>query len=318
MWRLGLGLLLSLGPGCGLLIDFAGEGEAPPDGAPLDAPNDAGVSADGGVADAGRGEAGADAAMTFDPCDPAVLAEGVIAAYEFENNHGDSAGLGAPEADRAPNAEAMTWFPGPCGTALGFDGVNYAVIPHWERWHEVKSVDFLLYAPTAPPGQTPRGVLSRDGNTNGSGGHITVGRSSTDRITVRLQSDSETLDEDKRCSRRLDLGDWVHVGINVGDGALVSGPELELWVNGEPFDERGVDRTLENLANLGCSDHTPLGLPSVTPNLCCTTAPWVLGAANMESPEGTLDRLEAPLPDGGAMDRLRFSTVRRDFSRVAR
>lgn len=310
-------VLLWLGSGCGLLLDLDAEGEAPAD-AEADATSgrvDASATdargTDAGAADAGLADTGTDAGMSLDPCDPGWLGEGVIAAYDFDYNFRESIGAGAPDAYPAPEPDAMPWWPAPCGaTALGFDGRSYAIIPHWDRWQEVRSVDFWLIAPTMTTAGRPRGILSRDANTHGDGGHLTVARSNSNRITVRVQPDRSRPEEEKRCSPPYDLTRWVHVGVNVGS------PSLELWIDGVLVDEVGVDEVSENLATLGCSDDVEIH-PTEPIDLCCTSAPWVLGGSNVESTEGTVDLLRDLLPDG-AMDRLRFSTERRDFSAAAR
>lgn len=308
-------LILPLFSGCGLVLDIGDTpdgADASNDSGPADASvapdaspaSDASPAVDGSLADAGPPPA---------PCAPGWLDEGVFSAYGFDGDLADRLDATMHGEARPAGVEAVfRTEPGPtpgCDQALTLGGGRFVVIAHRPEWDEVRSIDFWLLSPNAPFNRG--GVISRDASGEARPGHMTLARTRDEQLMLRVQVPPIEGDNDeKHCSEpTVDLSQWVHVGINLGDPAE---PEssVELWVDGVRMDAPLVADLMTSA--FGCDNGAgdPVGIAG-------NENPWVVGASSHPSDEGFAEPIEYPHPEG-AIDELRFSRVRRDFRLAAR
>jgi hypothetical protein len=145
------------------------------------------------------------------------------------------------------------------------------------------SLDFWVRVDEAGSGL--RGILSRD-STGLDDGHLAVLLTSSNELRVRLQLESR---QAFRCMPIPGVGVWFHVGINFGP------PDLEVFVDGRDV----------RLAGGPCANSMETGIAG-------NTNRWVFGADNTQTGAGgeqVDDHFE------GALDEIRLSRVRRDFTR---
>jgi hypothetical protein len=126
--------------------------------------------------------------------------------------------------------------------------------------------------------------------------HLSVWLTPDRTVTVRLQGATQLA---TMCSEdALALGQWVHVGFNFGAAGS------ELWVDHKLATRTG-DPRIETVVP-ECGGTTPDGIAG-------NEQPWVLGFDTSRSGD-VLDGLLQHF-DGGALDALQISPVRRDFSK---
>ena len=253
------------------------------------------------LADAGEPDAAPDAA----PPDAAADAgddlcpdadEDTIALYRFDpaGNLTDSAGdhdgeLVGP-ALQTPDGQAG------CGQVVAFAAGGSSFIevdPSDDFDLAIGSIDLFV---RAGPLGTERGIFSRDAIGVGTG-HLTALIDEDGRFVVRLQAIGN---EDVICSDALAVpGQWHHLAINFG------APRAELYLDGV-LGTTDDAVTILDTGNFTCNTDHPEGI--ATEGL-----PWVFGAENTASDTGDTDDA-AGFFDGGAIDHVRVSSVRRDFS----
>jgi hypothetical protein len=191
--------------------------------------------------------------------------------------------------------------PAGCGNALAFtktSPVSYLRVDAHEDWKlEVGSLDLWVRFDGPPPSsQDVAGIISRDASGIGDG-HLTMYRRCDGVIAVRYQYGG--LDY-YRCSEdNIPQDEWHHVGVNFGGEK-----DLELFVNGQL-----ADRT-DQLG--GCIGSSPTCGATISAGIADTDNAWVIGAANWQSADGTLDNVVHPFR--GSVDEVRLSSIRRDFS----
>ena len=191
--------------------------------------------------------------------------------------------------------------PNGCGNALAFTKTNppsYLKVEAHEDWKlSAGSLDFWVrFTGPAPDNQNVEGIISRDAS-GAAGGHLTVYRRCHGTITVRFQVGDTSY---YRCSAdNIPQDQWHHVGVNFG------APQgLELYVDGV----RAV-RTDQLDTCVG----TPVTCgEAISAGIDGNNNAWVIGAANWQSSEETVDTVAHPLQ--GEVDEVRLSRIRRDFS----
>ncbi len=272
-------------------------------GAPQAGSSAVGANAGGGDVNAGgmnggsTGEAGN--GMTPSPCALPVGETAALARYDFEDANGattlrDAHGL----QDARLEGGSFTSVAGPdgCGRAISFEAAGvFAVVPNLPAWDLAEgSVDFWFRVPDVV--DKAYGVLGRDHVGTDLPGHLSVWLTADRTVTVRLQGATQLA---TLCSEQaLALGRWAHVGFNFG----ATGSEL--WVDHQRAARTG-DPRIETVVP-ECGGTTPDGIAG-------NEQPWVLGFDTSRSG----DRLDGLLQhfDGGALDALQISAVRRDFSK---
>ena len=221
-----------------------------------------------------------------------------LAVYSFDDDRGTSIASDARGAHDGILGDAI-FVSGPqgCGAALAFDSAeDVVVIPDSPDFDLVEgSVDvYLRHEGT----EAFRVFLSRDAVDTARAGHFTAALLADHRVAVRIQH----MDLQAHvCSQPLTANQWHHVGINFGS------PGIQIWVDGAPSEATG-----ESSALIRCGEDAPLGLAGARGE---NDNPWYLGASRGFAPEG--ETVPATDPFIGAMDHLRLSTVRRDFSPYA-
>ena len=229
------------------------------------------------------------------PADPDA-----IAVYAFDGDQGSTVATDARDAHEGMLGDDTRFVVGPegCGTAVSFDSVrDVLVIPDSPDFDLVEgSVDFYLRHDGT---EDFRAVVSRDAVDTARPGHFTAALLSDGRLAVRIQSTGDG--EVNVCSSALASNRWHHVGINFG------APGVEIWLNGV--------RSEDDSASPGpfeCGQNGPLGLAGTEGE---NDNPWYVGANRYSAPEGEI--VEATDPLFGAVDQLRISANRRDFSGYA-
>jgi hypothetical protein len=237
------------------------------------------TSADASIVDGAVDDAGVELHCS-------TTAPGVVALYPFDPDV-DSLDLTDVVGDHAGTIGGgmAEWVSGPagCGTAIQFPAPVVGHLPDSPSWDlATGSIDLWIRAPSTPDYNDS--VLSRDAGGTALPGHFLLDINMAGALSVRMQNEGGDF---YYCGETpLSVGRWVHVGMNFGP------PEAELWLDGEIAE--------------GCAGGTDRGIDG-------NDNPWVLGANNANSSEGTSDIITNHL-DGVALDHLRISSVRRDFS----
>lgn len=193
------------------------------------------------------------------------------------------------------------WIDGPlgCGRAIRFPlgGTTHVEIPDSMDWHLGEgSVDFWFLREMTSSGAA--GLLGRDRDEFGNG-HFSVLLSNSDELFVRLRNAAEM--EIASCSERLTRGEWHHVGINFGPQGL------ELWVDGEVTMRTGLGELTDSVERLQLTCGGG-GTIAIRP---ADVLDWVVGASALHA---TAPGEWSDFFDAGAIDELRISAIRRDFS----
>lgn len=227
----------------------------------------------------------------------------VVALYGFDDVGGATLTdeVGAHPGTIAMPSEAR-WILGPegCGPALSTSSTAARIeLPDDPAWDLTEgSVDFHVWHDGR---QSHRAVFSRDASDQERSGHFTVALSNTGVLIVRTQT--TTFNETRCYGPALAPGEWHHVGINFG-GAV------EVWIDGAVSAQRSDHGG--GHANFRCGEGEVswalAGEDGENDN------PWLLLAdRHLVEEEEPADGI---LPfEGGGIDRLRISRVRRDFSR---
>ena len=283
-------------------FDSSGGAGAGPGPGPVDASAggpDAAVLADAGEPDAAPDAAPPDAAADAGD-DLCPDADGdTIALYRFDpaGDLTDSAGA----HDGELNGAALQTPDGQtgCGQAVAFAaaGASFIEVDASDDFDlAIGSID--LFVRSGPLG-TERGIFSRDAIGVGSG-HFTALLDEDGRFVVRLQAVGPGND-DVLCSDAVAVpGQWHHLAINFG------APRAELFLDGAPGTTDQMVAVLGN-PNAECNTEHAQGIET-------DGLPWVFGAENTSSETGDTDDV-AGFFEGGAIDQVRISSVRRDFSR---
>jgi len=271
---------------CGLFLAVAcGRVGYPEGGGPVE--NDAGADAPG---DAARADSGPDGC-------PDGLDADTLALYDMEDLTGgvlrDLTGAhpgsftGAPQAVNGP--------PG-CGSAVRFAGGAWALVPDAPEWDlEEGSVDLWVRPPAPSATGSVLGVLSRDADNTARPGHLSIFYAPDGRVGVRLQTPASHM----RCTEAaVPPGRWVHIGVNLGP------PDMELYVDGVRQESTARFPLTETIV-YECGTPTASGISG-------NDNPWTIGASSGGSVEGEAQPVGGFL-DGGAVDQLRISRVRRAF-----
>lgn len=193
-----------------------------------------------------------------------------------------------------------TWTDGPlgCGRAIGFPlgGTTHVELPDSMDWHLPDgSLDFWFRRDT---GTGTAVLLSRERDEFGNG-HFAVLLSNREEVYVRLQNAAEQ--ESASCSEPLAVGEWHHIGVNFGAGGL------ELWLDGEVTLRTDVGQVTDSVGQLTMQCDGG-GTVSLRP---ADVLEWVVGASGIRA---TASGEWSDFFNGGAIDYLRISSVRRDFS----
>jgi hypothetical protein len=206
-----------------------------------------------------------------------------LALYTFDADHADQDGTvtdatGARDGKIVGSGVSYVDGRPGCGKAVAFSGEGYVEIPSTAALESLKegSIDFWLRI----DGDGQQGVLSRDAQHTNSPGHLSIMITKERRVRARLQSTSDEFIVD---SDKIQDSGWHHVGVCFGS------VKLELHVDGQLRD----------------SETTSVGIAG-------NKNPLVLGGLSWTSPEGAADPVEYPLV--GALDSVRISSARRDFS----
>ncbi len=217
---------------------------------------------------------------------PAELLAGSVAHYHFDDDPSVAAelrdALGAHPGSIVGGNITRIEGPTGCGTAWLFNGDSYVVLPASPDWQQREgSVDFW-YRPTDQMNEGNVGILSRDAGGTGRPGHTQINQNTREQILLRIQSAGSETNIISPMS--YTPGTWIHIGINYGP------PSAEFYIDGTLVDT-GIAEGLDGNEN-----------------------PWVIGAGSYMSNEGQA----TPVTDflvGGAIDELRMSAQRRDFTR---
>jgi len=275
--------------GCGRLgFEPLGRQSGPPDGG---APGDGGPGArDGGPGDpVDAGEAGdagdAGAGPDAGPESCTALDPDTVFLFDFEDLSGAVLRdrTGDHDGTLTPPVEAVPGPPG-CGQAWRAGGLVHGSVPDDPAFQLSQgSLDFWVRVDEASSGR--RGILSRD-STGRDDGHFAVLLDSSEEIRVRLQLEARQV---VRCVPFPGVGVWFHLGINFGP------PDLEVLVDGRDVQLPGGP----------CNNPMDTGIAG-------NTNRWAFGADNIQTGAGgeqVGDHFE------GALDEIRLSRVRRDFTR---
>jgi hypothetical protein len=184
-----------------------------------------------------------------------------------------------------------------CGQGLRFelrDGKpSYAVIPHNPDWDQVRSIELWARFDREIQALTrAEGILSRDARNANQPGHFTLARDCDGRIIFRLQRTGA--DQIVVCSAtRVPADRWVRIVVGFHPAELSVDGDLELDL--EPSCAPTYLSPCEK-------EKRDLGIEG-------NTLPWVLGAANVSSTDGTTDAVI----DGmvGTIDELHFRPLPR-------
>lgn len=283
--------------GCGLVLDLdgpdasdAGDGRdgqlVRPDAGGADAAGDASPA----EADAARTDAGS--AGCVDLSDPDLLAH-----YGFEHTLDEGTGLG-PSGTTSRGDPAFTAGPDGCGAALHFppsELPSYGLVEDHEAWDQVRSVDLWVRIESLPSEGSALGILVRDEMGTAEPGHFALLIEEGGHLVLRVQPEGsmEINPGGYVCSPVVPLGEWIHVGVNAGDGLL------ELFVDGTRVNE-AVELS-SYFYGARCPQDPSFSSPPLTNSL-----DWVLGANSWDT--SVRDHLVA-----GAIDELRFRKRRIDY-----
>ena len=229
-------------------------------------------------------------------CGPMELSAGVIAHYPFETQTIDD-GVGNHDGRLVGTAQALG-NASPCGGWLELGPSLYGVIPDSSEWDLAEGSLDLWVRPDAPPPTGSVGILARDAFGKNEAGHILLGYMSDGRIIVRIQAVDGGGAPDIMCSESaLAVGEWVHIGVNFGL------PDTQLFIDGIRHQGLGG-------GSIGPNDYSCNR--TVGRGIATNRNPWGIGVALHDSADGS----EIPVidPYTGAVDELRISSTRRDFS----
>jgi hypothetical protein len=192
--------------------------------------------------------------------------------------------------------------PSCCNRAFSF-GANgqYIVIGDSPSWDvDVGSIDLWLRLPAELSGHV--GVLSRDLDGRDQPGHLSLFVDNLGRAIVRIQPQRADLDNSSdavSCSAGfLPRETWVHLGVNFGS------PAVELYVEGRLEQWTGTHAITGDWL---CGQPGAYGIAG-------NDLPWAIGRTPFQS-RSALELLEYPAM-GCAIDHLRISSQRRDFSTI--
>jgi hypothetical protein len=246
-----------------------------------------------------------DQSTSAEPC-VATPDSDTLALYTFDSDSGntirDAADSHHGTLVGAPDVRHVAGRPG-CGKALylepGNSKTHHAAVPHSPDWElTTGSVDLWVRfdnsVDPAHPGHY-LGLLTRDATQVGPG-HFALLRLCDGAVTARIQTKTG---EGFACSAPLEEHAWYHLGINFGPAGL------ELHVNGKRSARKDTIQCAKY--NFKCGE-------GITTGIAGNSNPWVLGANSWDSTEGQATPVKGPL--GGALDSVRISKVRRDFSAV--
>jgi len=192
---------------------------------------------------------------------------------------------------------------GGCGTALLFGGSDppaHVEVPDSPEFDlSVGSLDFWLrFDGEITNNDAPmRGIISRDAMFTETDGHLAVMLTGDGTIVARIQTGSPHI---YQCSERIARGTWTHVGIVFGP------PVAGLYVDGRRA-TRTDTITVPLLGDLQCGTNGSAGIAG-------NDNPFVFGAGAWSSAEGSATPLDGYLAPA-AIDHVRLSSVRRDFTR---
>lgn len=254
------------------------------------------------LADAGEPDAGLDASPDAAPDAGSSLCPGAdgdtVALYRFDpagdldDSAGDHDGSLSGAALQSPDAQTG------CGQAVAFtDGGSSFIVVEPSDDFDLATGSIDLFVRSGPLG-TERGIFSRDAIGIGAG-HFTAVIDASGRFVVRMQAIG--VQDDGLCSDQLAVpGQWHHLAINFG------APRAELFLDGV-LGTNDEEVTILGNQNFTCNTDHPEGIDT-------DGLPWVFGAENTASTSGeTADA--ATFFEGGAIDQVRISSVRRDFAR---
>ncbi len=204
---------------------------------------------------------------------------------------------------------------------------------HHDDWHAIKAVDFLVKLPDYTPETVDLGVLSRDAKGRDCAGHLSIlletsvaeSGEETLHLVVRLQEKYSSAsgggwgescaegsnDADNEagvyhlCSEDLTprAGEWVHVGINLGDGDIGSGMFID-GAHAGTLSLRPANDIFQG-GEIYCNlEHSRLSLAG-------NMNSWLIGGSS-HSYDGGPRVPELPFV-GGAIDELRFHSACQDY-----
>jgi hypothetical protein len=221
-----------------------------------------------------------------------------VALYTFNDDIGGVI-VDALGTNSASTVGTVAYVDGPipaCGQAIRFSAATqgYGFIPDDPAWQLTSgSVDFWFRASSFPPELAA--FLSRDGSGTTTPGHLGIFLTPAGRVGLRLQGMNAADTLGGVCSEdgAVVVNEWNHLGTNFGSAGT------ELWLNGTKVDAPGM------LNIVTCQSGTGIGISG-------NTNPWTVGINSGPSADGT--GLPVTQPFDGAMDQLRISAIRRDFS----
>lgn len=230
--------------------------------------------------------------------------DGTVALWDFESGLPSELidVAGGHDGTLTAGAGAVASIDG-CGSALSFAGSEppaHGIVPDDAAFDlAVGSLDFWLHLDgdfgddTAPT----RGILSRDAMDSSRPGHMTVFATGGGSVVFRLQSPAGDV---LLCSDPIPRRTWTHVGIVFGP------PEAELFIDGTRA-TRTDSTWVPLLGSIQCGIDGAGGIDG-------NDNPLVVGAASWLSREGAADAISSHIAPA-AIDHVRLSSVRRDFSR---
>jgi hypothetical protein len=222
-----------------------------------------------------------------------------LSLYRFDDDIGGAVANDETGRHSGTFTGTPTFPSGPCGLGIEFPaGAGATVdVPNDSDWDlSTGSVDLWVRVP--PPITDAAGVMGRDANGVAMPGHFEISLTSENRLYVRIQNAMGT---ELRCSDdAYTPGQWIRVGANWG------APDLELWIDGVEQSFIGQIPWASTIT-INCE-----GLVN-TDGIDGNDNPWVFGASNGDSVEGTGAPVTLPLTNG-AIDHVRISNARRDYS----
>lgn len=232
-------------------------------------------------------------------CAPAD--DDTVALWSFESGLPQLIDVADGHTGMGHGAIAAVMGPEGCGQALRLNASasmpSYGQVPDSPDW-DLASGSIDLWLEHGPPETTgaERAILSRDAFGTATEGHFTLVLLGDGTIVARLQRGGTDY---AACSEPVAPRTWVHVGVAFG------APELELFIDGVKATR---DDTIDTpfIADIVCGRTATGGLDG-------NDLPWVFGATAWSSTGGT-DPPSAYLAPA-AIDHVRISRVRRDFSR---
>ncbi len=258
-------------------------------------------------------DASADAepdAATGNECPgPAAADDGVVALYTFDQDEGADTILDAVGGhDGSMQLGLVSTVDGPdgCDRAFSFGPDSaYFVLENSPAWDlEVGSVDLWLWLPEELTDHV--GVFSRDASMRRKPGHISLFVDVEGRVQVRVQTQDDSDDnfgDAVSCGANpLPRRTWIHLGINFGP------PAVELYVDGRLAEWNGAHVITDEWV---CGQSADYGIAG-------NDLPWVVGRSSLNSDlngDGEYENLQFPATNC-AIDHLRISSERRDFSRI--